>query len=209
MLKVFIDESGNLGTKGRFFIIAALATNNGKRIKNLSKRKLIKLKKAGYPLNELKASNLSFPQKQDILTDLCNEDDFQCFYVVADKKHLVKKILEDKNICYNYLCKFLFENIIKGTTDDVSVILDNHSIKTKALNSLCDYIKIHAYTDWGFNKSIIFEYKDSEKVKNLQIIDIISNAIYAKYMYNKNHLYDLIRSKINKFTEFPYSKFNS
>jgi len=46
-MQIYIDESGNLGKKGRFFIIAALIPERSRRIVNIIKRYCIKL---GKPL---------------------------------------------------------------------------------------------------------------------------------------------------------------
>lgn len=137
------------------------------------------------------------------------KDDFSCSYIVADKKHLSHRLLEDKNVCYNYLISHLLKPILKGSTEDIEVILDNHSIKVTSFNSLKDYIKIEAYTKWNFDKNITFKYMDSKKSKNLQAIDIISNTIHQRYMYEKLHLYHLIEKKFIHRIRFPYRKFKT
>jgi hypothetical protein len=38
MRKIYIDESGDLGTGGRYFVIGALCTEDGKRIRNIIKK---------------------------------------------------------------------------------------------------------------------------------------------------------------------------
>src|SRR3989344_338973 len=98
-MQILIDESGNLGVEGRFFVIAALLPNNPKRIKNIVKRSCIKFGKPNSILDELKGSVLSFPQKQEFLGKLAKEDDFRCHYVVADKKHILQGLLKDNNLC--------------------------------------------------------------------------------------------------------------
>ena len=208
-MQLFIDESGNLGKKGRFFVIAGLTPQKPKRIVNIIKRCCVKFGKPDRALNELKGHCLSFSQKQKILEGLNKKDDFRCSYIVADKKYLLPKLLEDKNVCYNYLASFLFKFILKGIDEDVQIILDNHSTKVASVNSLKDYIKIEAYTKWGFNKKMTFEYMDSKMSKNLQAIDIISNVVYQRYTYNKTHLYGIIDNKFAHRIKFPYKKFNT
>lgn len=206
-MQVFIDESGNLGKNGRFFVIAALIPENPKRIKNIVKRSCVKFGFAKTTFDEIKASQLSFPEKQEIIFKLREKDDFSCSYIVADKNFLHPKIFADKNLCYNYLSSFLLKQIIKRATEDIEVILDNHTIKVYSAYSLKDYIRISAYSKWGFEKDISFKYLDSKECKALQAIDVLANAVYAKYNYDKKHLYGLIEPNFKYRIKFPYDKF--
>jgi len=208
-MQIYIDESGNLGRKTRFFVIAASIPQNPKRIKNIIKRGCVKLGNQNCVLDEIKASILTFPQKQNILTTLNDKDDFTCSYVVADKNHLKPRVIQDKNVCYNYLTSHLLKPIVKGANENIQIILDNHTVKVTSLNSLKDYIKIEAYTKWGFSNDITFEYKNSKKCKNLQAVDIMANTIYGHYNYNKMHLYNMLNSKFLHRIRFPYRKFGT
>jgi len=208
-MQIFIDESGDLGRKGkRFFAIAAFMPEKPNRIKNIIKRCCVKFGRPNTVLEELDGTVLSFPRKQEILYKLNKKDDFHCAYIVADKNHIVPKLLNDNNICFNYLSSFLFKAILKGTNENVQVILDNRSIKTTSKNSLKDYIKLEALTKWGFDKEITFEFKNSKEVKNLQAVHLIANVVYGRYTYNKKHLYGLIDNKFIHRIEFPQNKFN-
>ncbi len=209
-MQIFIDESGNLGKRGRFFVICALMPENPKRLKNIIKRCIAKLARANDTvLDELKSPFLTFPQKQEVLQKFSKKDDFHCSYIVGDKNHIYQKLLKDKNICFNYLASHLFKAILKGTNDDVQVIIDNRSVKVASKNSLQDYIKLEALTKWGFEKKITFEYQDSQMVKNLQSVHLIANVVYGRYTYNKNHLCSLIDNKFIHRIEFPQNKFNT
>lgn len=46
---LIFDESGNLGSDGRYFVIACIDTTNAKSLHNIMKRKLKKLR--NYSLN--------------------------------------------------------------------------------------------------------------------------------------------------------------
>ncbi|MFW5719669.1 MAG: DUF3800 domain-containing protein [Candidatus Dojkabacteria bacterium] len=75
-MKVYIDESGSLGQKDRYFVIAALAPHSEsaeKRIKNIIRRAHANhCLPLGYA--ELKASKLSFPAKQKIINLISSSD---------------------------------------------------------------------------------------------------------------------------------------
>lgn len=203
MKTFFIDESGDLGTKERYFVITLLAPQKTKRIINFMRKFCAK-----NAIQEVKASQLSFLQKQFILNKLCSANDYTISYIVADKLNVDnKKILEDKNLCYNYLFSLLVKKTIKSAEEDVTLLLDNHSTKVKSINSLADYIKIKAYTQWGFIHNLGIYYVDSKSSKVVQATDVISNAIYAKYIYKKEHFYKMLT--ISESIKFPYSKFGS
>ncbi|OGZ96066.1 MAG: hypothetical protein A2676_01900 [Candidatus Sungbacteria bacterium RIFCSPHIGHO2_01_FULL_51_22] len=203
MKTFFIDESGDLGTKGRYFVITLLAPQKSKRISNFMRKFCAK-----NSLQEVKASQLSFPQKQFVFNKLCSANDYTISYIAADKLNIDnKKILEDKNLCYNYLFSFLVKKTVKSTQEDITFLLDNHSTKVKSINSLADYIKIKAFTQWGFTHDLSIRYVDSKDSKVVQAADVVSNAIYAKYTYGKDHFYSKLT--ISESIKFPYSKFAS
>src|SRR3989338_8573006 len=201
MKTLFVDESGDLGTKGRYFIITLFAPQKSKRISNFMRKFCAK-----NSLQEVKASQLSFPQKQLIFNKLCSANDYTISYIVADKLNIDnKKILEDKNLCYNYLFSFLVKKTIKSTQEDITLLLDSHSTKVKSINSLADYIKIKAYTQWGFRHNLHIRYTDSKDSKVVQATDVVANAVYANYTYETGHFYNMLT--VSESIKFPYSKF--
>lgn len=206
-MKIFIDESGNLGRLGRFFVISAFVPDNSKRIVNIFRRSCVKFSKKRKPLEEIKGSNLSFVEKQEILNKLLKKDDHFVSYVIADLKYIEPKILYDKNICYNFLCNFLFKSLLQNTNEDINVLIDNRTIKVASINSLSDYIRTEAYSKWNFKHDIFFSYMDSKRSKNLQAADLMANIIYQKYTHKKNHLYKKL--KIQNSILFPLRKFGS
>lgn len=203
MKTVFVDESGDLGTGCRFFVIALLNPQKGKRISNFMRKFCAK-----NNLQEVKGSLLTFPEKQEIFNHLNFANDYSASYMVADKLNIEnKKILQDKNLCYNYLFSFLIRKTIEDATEDLQILLDNHSTKVKSINSLADYIKLKAYADWGFKHNLIIRYTDSKSSKIVQAADVIANAIYARYNRNKTHFYNAIT--ISESIKFPLAKFNA
>lgn len=206
---VYIDESGALNNKDRYFVICALITSTEstkKRIKNIAKHILAKeLMKQGH--KEIHANKLGVDIKQNILNKLNALDDFSLGYIVADKKRIIEQLYKEKNICYNYLIGHLLKSIIKSCNEDIHIILDNHTIKVGSLNSLEDYIKIKAYTEWNFKHTIKVEFMNSEDCKGIQIVDVVANSIFAKFNYNKEHLYNISSKHFVHKIYFPYSKF--
>lgn len=202
MLTVFVDESGNLGADGRFFVIALIVPQRKKRIVNFMKRFC-----ADNNLPEVKGSLLTTPQKQKLLNNLARFDDHNISYVVVDKHNIDnKKLFEDKNLLYNYVFQWLIKPVLRGTNEDVDILIDNHSTKVKSINTLCDYIRIKAYAEWGITSNVSIRYCDSKTSKIVQMADVIANVVYGHYTYNVSHLYGLL--KLDRSIKFPAAKFN-
>jgi hypothetical protein len=201
MKTLFVDESGNLGTKDRYFVLVILAPQRSKRISNFMKKFCAK-----HNLPEIKASQLSVPHKQEIFNKLCSANDYTVSYIVADKWNIDnKKLFEDKNLCYNYLFSFLVKKTVKSTQEDLTILLDNHSTKVKSINSLADYIRLKGMTQWGYQHNLHIQYTDSKDSKVVQAADVIANAIWAHYNYGSSHFYKMLT--ISESIKFPYNKF--
>lgn len=211
-MKIFIDEAGNLGKKDKYFVIAALVPEQDKRIKNIIKRACVQLcNEPGESLDEIKGSLLRFTERQKLLNNLNHKDDFSCFYIVADKNHIQSTLMRDNNLFFNYLFGHLLKRIINRTTKDstIHIFLDNRTLKVASKNSLAEYIKIKAYTEWNFTGYLYFQYCDSKEVKALQMADVIANTVYRRYKYGKkqHHLYNLVGIKRLNFIHFPQNTF--
>lgn len=205
---IIIDESGNLGAKGRFFVIACIDTYNAKSIHNIMKKKI---KLYGNNTLEIKASQSIPTIKKDVLNSLLNRD-FTVSFIVADLNNTFENLKKDKNRLYNFLLKILLDKIItiKDKNTKINVLLDSHSIKVKSGNSFTDYINLVFNYDYNFNMDFNIRYINSNSYDGfvIQAIDFIANAIYVKYEYKVNTYYDIIKDKINVIQEFPYKNFN-
>ncbi|MEI6397026.1 MAG: DUF3800 domain-containing protein [Candidatus Taylorbacteria bacterium] len=204
MTNVYVDESGDLGQGGeRFFVIASILTEKSSRIKNIVKHFCAKKN-----IKEIKASKLTFSEKQKLLNQLSSVEDHKVFYIAVDKKHIYNtKLFEDKNLIYNYIFQHLIKPIIKNSSTDLDIILDNHSTKVKSINSLREYIRIKAYAEWNIKYNINIRYMDSRECKLIQMTDVAANCIYGHYLHNKDHFYRMLR--IDKSIRFPHNTFGT
>ncbi|MEA3449785.1 MAG: DUF3800 domain-containing protein [Patescibacteria group bacterium] len=200
-MELYFDESGNLGKKDRYFVIAMLLPVNKKRIKNFTRRFCAKL---GH--DEIKASRLDFVQKQNLIHKLSKIPDNKVSYIVADKLKIEsQKLLGDTNLCFNYLFMHLVKNVVSNAKEDVNMLIDEHTIKVGSINSLKDYLRIKAYTEWGFEKELNIFFTDSKNSKLVQTADLVANTVYARYNYDRKHLYNMLN--ISESIQFPYKKF--
>lgn len=205
-MQIFIDESGDLGKRGRYFVIAALLPKNTKRIKNLMRRCCVKFG-TDSPLEEIKGSLLKLPERQWLINRLTAKDDFKIVYIVADKRFLIPELTQRKSICFNYLIQHMLRPLLKEAQEDIELILDNRNIKVASGNTLRDYLEIEAITKWGFKDKIHLRYMDSRDSRNLQAVDVVANTVFQKYQRHSHHAYGLLQAQIRYGKRFPYQKF--
>ena len=202
-----VDESGNLGTKDTFFVMAAFNTPKRNEFKNILKRFYTKNLHSdlAYTHPEIKGSALTFPQKQILFTSFCNNGNFNYSYIVANKTKMSLCQLKDKNITYNYLLGLLIQEIIKSNfhLPQISLHLDNHDVKVSSKNSFEDYIKIKAKFELGYQGEITVDYFDSHVNRLIQAADVIANTIWQKYEKNYNGAYNIIKPFLLHQIQFP------
>ena len=215
MITVFIDESGNLGRGGRYFVLAAVVfddRNSGsKRIKRLVKRTALNVGKAqnDKALEELKSYDLSFVDRQKFLHLMAKQPDHEIFYFIADKNNVAMlKQGKPKNLVYNYFSGLLAIEIAKKyPTQDIHMLFDERTTKVASMNSLSDYIRIKLYTMTGFYGNITVDQANSKSSLGLKAADVISNTIYQSIKSGKQHFLKIIESRIESRQHFPQGKF--
>ncbi len=202
-MEFYFDESGNLGKQDDYFVFAVFWTNNPKRFKNLVKKYKKKLK-----VDELKGARLSPSMKIKIFKDFKKQQDFGAGYMVVRKDKITeKKILEDKNIAYNYFLSYLVEKCILSSRkeDRITLNIDTKDIKNGSKNSFDEYIRIKAITKWKYDGDVSTIYWDSKKNLLIQVADILSNTVYQNFEKNKKTAFDFIDFEI--VVRFPNSFF--
>lgn len=211
---MYFDESGNLGKKGKYFVIACILTKHPKKLHNTMKKTLKKIKKDNPELifdgHELKANRASKKAKEFIINRICSND-IEISYIVAEKRHIEAQLIKDQNRLYNFMLKILLDNYKHVFRENkVNLILDNKSIKVKSLNSFEDYINLHINYELRLKSEINVEYRDSKagNAFNIQAVDYIANATGSYYEHNVNTYMPIMRKRIKKIEEFPSCKFS-
>jgi hypothetical protein len=60
-----------------------------------------------------------------------------------------------------------------------------------------------------YHKNISVQYGDSKNFTHLQAVDLLSNAVYAKYNFQKNHFYNIMKNKVIHKELFPQHHFDN
>lgn len=217
MITAYVDESGNLGRGGKYFVLAAIVYNNQngkKRIKRLIRKEqqLVAKEKHVAEIAEIKSYSLSFEQRQRILNKIVSRADVDIYYLVVYKNNVTLLNQErPKNLVYNYFAKLLTDMIFAKYNDDFEIIFDQRSTCVKSMNSLPDYITISAYlhhANIDKNKTVSVVQRDSKTLNNLQAADVIAGTVYHAYTYGHTHFLETMRPRIINMDEFPRGNFN-
>lgn len=214
VISIYVDESGNLGEKDRYFTIAAIACKDEKafhRIKRIFKDACLDLSPDNSkPLDEVHSTLLTFEQRQDLLNKLSHRADHEIFLLVADKNHLTFELSDkNRNIGYNYLAGILVKRLVRKYNDDIQLTFDGRSTKVTSRDSLLDYLRIKSNIEWGYKHNLELKQADSRNVYCLQAADLLANVTYRAYRDDQQHLLDLARPRIDTVVEFPLAKFNT
>lgn len=197
---ICIDESGNLGTGGyRYFVIVAVESSNPNRLKNIVKNFNTK-----YKQDEIKGTLLTVPQRQDLLNSLNSKDDYSVSYIILDKTHFQRKNILGKNVLFNYLSSFLFEDIFKEATEDLLLCFDNRTVKTTSKHALPEYLMTKCL-EWDVRIQVNSCFYESHQHRGIQIADLLSSTIFQSYKNGTKHFYNQL--KIKKSIKFPYQQF--
>lgn len=214
MVQVYIDESGDLGRGGKYFVLAATAFDTDKGVVRARRiirkeQQLIAKERNLAIVREIKSCSLDFVQRQRILNKLTLKADVDIFYLVADKEKVaLLQQQKPKNLVYNYFAKLLTDKIFEKYNDDFRVVFDQRTTAVKSMNSLTDYITINAYTYHSHvERNVQVSQRDSRTEYNLQVADLVAGTIYKAYHQQKQHFLKLISERIIGASEFPKAQF--
>lgn len=199
-LRVFIDESGDLGFKftkpygnggsSRFLVIAYVMVPENKITFPHKIVNEIYLFTNTTPTRELKGSQLIREAKHSVCHKTRNllkdNPDIEIGTVIVNKENLhFRNSLpsEDTHLLYNYMMNIGISNLIKNL-NKVKVIPDNKRIKIGSTNSCMDYLKTVLKFDHNSMVSIDYEPQESHLDDNLIFTDWIANITGGHYENN-------------------------
>lgn len=219
-INLYIDESGNMGKSGRYFLICALEVDSNLK-KSITKRagrviNRFKIKKNISKTTEIKGWNLSNEDRLYLLNSILYKG-IKVRYIVLDleKTTMLLEKSDDKNACYNYLVQLLIKNLVEHNKkiNKINIHLDNRTVKVGNRLSLKQYL----YNKLVLEKLEINEnveridfeihYLESESCYLIEWADIVANSLYKKYNSNNGLYYKKIKPFIAFESKFPSNKF--
>lgn len=216
-VSLFIDESGNFGTDGRFFTIASVRcdVNDRFRYSRAVKKASLKIKK-NFPTScndngEVKAS-LSNCIAKDYMLRKIEHSCFRIDYITADLNYVEERLLNNQNILYNYLLTFLVKPVVINNSDlkRLNITIDNRTIKVGTERAFDEYIKGKIWVDYcRSDVDVNVEYVSSDKNYYIQGADFVANAINARFEKENQYFTNLIANKFEVRVKFPYRNFGN
>ncbi|MBS1007805.1 DUF3800 domain-containing protein [Leuconostoc suionicum] len=212
---VYIDESGNFGTDGRYFTIAAVEINSAdhqKLIRNM--KRITGQVKRMFPnvatsRGEVKAANSNVIIREYVIRKIIKSY-FVIRYITVDLTKIDKVLLNNQNILYNYLVSYIVKPTIKklGSGDKVSFYIDERNQAVKNGFNIDEYIKHIAWFEMRkYELNLQVKLVKSHKFEGIQVADFIVHAIECKFEYECELFLDKIRPRIGTRQHFPYKEF--
>ena len=208
---MYVDESGNMGAEGEYFVLAAAVFKTEKseaRVRRAIRREQ-RLRTDGelllVPRREVKFSRMRFEQRQRLLNEIAGEE-VDVFYFVAYKRRCSLLMAgKKKNLIYNYFSKLLMERVFRRYDDDFEIVFDQRATAVKSMNSLTEYIQISAYVDFPnlTGKRVTVMQADSRTNFLLQAADVVAGAAAQAYSLGNRHFLEILGRRVKAIDEFP------
>ncbi|GAN36173.1 DUF3800 domain-containing protein [Lacticaseibacillus paracasei] len=220
-IDAFLDESGsitnNFSSSCRYFTIV-LACMNHVNFSNV-KRKVRKTELQiinDFPSvvtekNEVKAANLLPFQKEYVVRNI-GDAPFQVFSIVADLKQVKQRLRDgDKNILYNFMAKYLFQDVFNFYSDisKLHIYFDNRTVKVTSRDTIFNYIKSSILENGYYSTNVEGSFVESENCPGVRVADYYSNIINRFHNYPKD---DFIYNNLKNYRHeqhFPNKHFGS
>jgi len=197
MSYIYIDESGDLGTKkgsSKYFIIAAIKVEDSKKLEKIIKKTRRDFKKKMLTSSEIKGGNLPYDLKIKILEKLKNID-YEAFIIVFDKENRYKIGYGDNKKAYDILASRLAK-LIK-IDKPTFIFIDKSKNKQKEIDEFNEIFLKHLNNIQ--KQPIKINHADSIHYKGLQMADLISWSTFQNFENNNPEFIDLIKNKTVKF----------
>lgn len=196
MSYIYIDESGDLGTKkasSKYFVMAAIKVEDSKKLEKIIKKTRRDFKKKMLTSNEVKGGNLPYELKIKILEKLKNID-YEVFIIVFDKENRFKIGYVDNKKAYDILASRLAKliNIDKPTF----IFIDKSKNKQEEIDNFNELFLNNLNNIK--KQPIKIEHVDSMHYKGLQMADLISWSTFQNFENDNPEFLDMIKNKVVK-----------
>ena len=197
MSYIYIDESGDLGTKkgsSQYFIISAIKVNDSKKLERVANKIKRKNRKKMKSSNEIKGSLLPDNMKKKLLKKL-NTVDYEVYSIILNKQYLYK-------IGYNHTNNELYDILASKLAKIIPIDSPTFIFVDKSKNKQKEIEMFNLQFIENLNNikhyPIKIEHADSMHYKGLQIADMISWSTFQNFENNRTEFYNLIENKTEK-----------
>lgn len=206
MSYIFMDESGDLGFNfkkkktSKFFVVTFILTKDKNDLD-----KIVKKIFRGFSKTEVKnhagtlhAYKESSQTRHKLLNLLHSKKSISIITVYLNKDKVYTRLQDEKHVLYNYVTNILLDRICTKKLipiDEKIKIIASRRETNKFLNSnFSSYLKNQSKNNHGLDIEIDILSPHSEK--GLQVVDMISWAIFRKYEHGDDTYYNVIKQNI-------------
>jgi len=206
---VYLDESGDLGfgqpKASHYLVIAFIATSLKDTLKRVVRKEKVRMGLTGT--DEVKGDTLSAANRAKFLSRLLNVSDLEIHSVIIDKDNVAPHLQPSgmQNVLYAYAAGLILFPCLRKS-DDVHIIADSRSVKTRFGYFLPDYLKLQLNIKYGSLNRFDFRSLDSIASLGLQAAHVVTNTIWRKYEKGYAGAYPLIKPRmVDEFRPFKNS----
>ena len=191
---LFIDESGNPGMEGRFFVIGVVSFQGNEDYKKLSHiiQRTIKNDITLRIEGEMKGFYMDYELKKEVLEAVRrNNIRFNAWFVIIDTdddQYINNFINNKKDPIFNEALNYLFQHRIADIiqSNDINLEIDNQNFNSKSIIIFDKYLNHESIVNKAHQcNSVVVNYHDSKDSYGVQFADLLSNIIYQRYEKNK------------------------
>ncbi len=197
MSYIFIDESGDLGTKkssSKYFVMAGVKVDDYKKLDRIITKTRRETKKNLITSNEIKGSNLPKEVKIEIFEKLDNVD-YETFIIILEKinRYKFKDAFDNKKL-YDNIASELAKLI---NIDSSSMIfIDKSKNKEEEIIDFNEKFVVNLNNFKRFPVEI--DHVDSKNYKGLQLADLIAWSAFQSVENENMEFIDLLKNKVIK-----------
>lgn len=205
MAYIFLDESGDLGfdftkTKtSKYFVITLLFVSNKNKVEKIVKQifRSFSPKESRYHKGTIHAFKENSKTRIKILT-LLNEKDVSIISLYLNKRKVYTKLQETKHALYNYVTNIVLDRIctkkLIPKNEPIHLVASRRETNKFINENFKKYLR--AQVKNNHDLTINVEIATPQDEKCLQIVDIVSWAIFRSREHEEDSYKNLIKEKI-------------
>lgn len=206
MAYIFLDESGDLGfdfkkrKTSKFFVITFLFAKD-KRVVERMVKKVFK----GFSKLEVKnhhgvlhAYKEAPRTRQKLLNMVRGNNTSNVIVIYLNKKKVYSKLQDEKQVLYNYVTNILLDRVctkkLIPIDERISLIASRRETNKFLNQNFTAYLKNQVRNNHKLDIDI--EIKSPTQEKSLQVVDMLSWAVFRKYEHGDESYYNIIKPDI-------------